>query len=114
MTCRLCQRDPQPPNSEPRKCAFSEMGRFMSDNWCCATMLKLRDSCVLEWRDDLSAASIGVVHIPDGLEMQGYLVMTWYKARGGTPGAYVMHDDAQPVRLTEWFAVDLLETLERS
>jgi hypothetical protein len=112
MTCLLCKQDPQPPNSEPRKCAFSGDGIFLPDNWCCGTMLQLRDRCVWVHRDDLSAGSIGIVPIPDGLELQGYLVMTWYKSRGSTPNAFVMWDDAQPTRLTKWFAIDLLKALE--
>lgn len=88
---------------DPVKCAF-EKGVFDHDNWNCETMNELRESCDYERRDDMSAASFGVIHIPDvnpgGELQQGYIVMTWYKHRGKTGQAYVMCDDDEPVPLT--------------
>jgi hypothetical protein len=112
MTCPLCARDPHPPDSDPRRCAFAGDGTFLSDNWSCVTMLRLRDRCVWVRRDDLSAGSIGVMPIPDGLSRQGYLVLTWYKERGATPGALIMNDDQKPERLTEGLAAELLEATD--
>lgn len=88
---------------DPVKCAF-EKGVFDHDNWNCETMNALRDRCDYQLRDDSSAGSIGVIHIPDveagGELQQGYIVMTWYKRRGKTGQAYVANDDDEPVPLT--------------
>lgn len=88
---------------DPVQCAF-EKGVFDHDNWNCETMNELRERCDYERRDDMSAASFGVIHIPDveagGKIQQGYIVMTWYKQRGKTGQAHVMCDDDVPTLLT--------------
>ena len=90
-------------SNSPVKCAF-EKGKFDHDNWNCETMNQLREHCDFERRDDMSAACIGVIHIPDvkveDLPQQGYIVMTWYKQRGKTGQSYVMCDDDVPEPLT--------------
>lgn len=87
----------------PVRCAF-EKGIFNHDNWNCETMNVLRERCDYEFRDDTSAGSFGVIHIPDveagGPLQQGYIVMTWYKQRGTTGRAYVVNDDDEPAPLT--------------
>lgn len=87
----------------PVQCAF-EKGIFDPNNWNCETMNELRDRCDYQLRDDSSAASFGVIHIPDveagGPLQQGYIVMTWYKRDRKTGQAYVMCDDDAPVSLT--------------
>lgn len=65
-------------------------------------MNELRDRCEYEDRDDISAASFGVIHIPpsdDKKIQRGYIVMSWYKDRGTTGQAYVMCDDYTPETL---------------
>jgi hypothetical protein len=89
------------------KCAF-ESRTFDSNNWQCQTANELRD--IMDWtdRDDLRAASVGVIRIPEyGAEdnetdniQQGYLVATWYKDRGTTGQMWVMWDDEPPELLT--------------
>lgn len=62
-------------------------------------MNELRDRCDYEDRDDMSAASFGVIHIPENDDkkiQKGYILMTWYKDRGTTGQAYVMCDDDKP------------------
>ena len=112
MTCPLCASDPHPPNSEPRKCAFEYEGVFRISNWSCLTMLRLRELCAIRHRDDLSAGSIGVIPIPDTCSESGYLVLTWYKDRGATPGAFVLHDDRDPKSLTLQLALEILWALK--
>ena len=82
----------------PVKCAFMR-GKFSPKNWNCETMDELRDMCDYEDRDDMRAACIGVIRIPetDDQKIQaGYIVMSWYKNRGKTSQAYVMWDDDEP------------------
>jgi hypothetical protein len=102
MTCKYCKE-----SNMSGSCAFPTEGWFHKDNWNCATMNAFRDficnsahayhDLVVGYsRDDLSAASIGVIRIPekcvldDGsglLKGGGYLCIAWYKDRGRTSSA---------------------------
>jgi hypothetical protein len=99
------------PGSNP-KCAFRE-GVFTTENWNCATMSDLRTlahNLAVEapnrmprgftYREDMAAASIGVVVIPENDTVAGYLCMTWYKSRGRTGRAYVLADADEARALT--------------
>jgi hypothetical protein len=122
MACPGCLADPQPPFfGDPRKCAFDAQGNFTSDNWSCATMDALREMLPYDGestygdfatRDDNSAGSLGLLHIPDSaqdvlddlhgieqdeLSLAGYLVMSWYKQRGQCGSATIIFED-EPVR----------------
>jgi len=118
MSCTRCKLPKNFPGDE-RRCAF-ESGTFSKDNWRCGTMDALRDllpndgECT--WSDfatrcDTSAASIGVLHIPESADwddagkpedysLQGYVVMTWYKQRGSVGSATIVYDDEEPRTLT--------------
>lgn len=100
--CPLCKERGRPVDfgSAP-VCAFTTGGKFRAHNWMCATMLALRDACIWRNRDDFSAGSLGVLTLPDdGVLPQGYLVMTWYKDRGHTPGAVLIGDTGKRYELT--------------
>lgn len=111
MTCPLCKSDPHPKGfAQPRGCAFDESGNFMARNWMCRTMLALRDCCDYRDQCDGAAGSIGVIRLPDlcwngfgayDRSPHGYLVLTWDKDRGGTPGAKIMCEGEpdMPLRL---------------
>lgn len=121
MTCPLCKSDPQPQNfAQPRLCAFDSAGHFMSCNWMCLTMLALRDCCDYRDRCDDAAGSIGVIRLPDldwrGFDVddvspRGYLVLTWDKDRGATPGAKIMCEGEPDMGLTLSVAQQLLECM---
>lgn len=99
--CPRCVATGKPPNMATPTCAFTARGAFRPSNWSCSTMLALREACAWRERDDLSAGSIGVVSVPDtGAAPQGYLVLTWYKQRGTTPGAVILDSDGKQHRLT--------------
>ena len=106
MTCVLCQRRGKTWEGSDPRCAF-ESGVFDTNNWNCATMNALRDIAYREkqfgywYRDDNLNASIGIVHARElrpgtDDDLQGYLVMTWYKDRGRTGQAWLMDDDDVP------------------
>lgn len=100
MTCRLCTERGKVWHGDDPVCAFDDNGVFRGENWNCATMNRLRD---LAWemkqavRDDFEAGSFGWLRFDEG-----YIVMTWYKARGRTPDALVMHDgERRPLRIED-------------
>jgi hypothetical protein len=112
--CLECQKRGKTwSGSEPR-CAFID-GVFSGDNWNCATMNKLRSLSYdkgFSDRDDGSAASIGVLHIPETDNAYGWLVMSWYKSRGTTGKAIIMCDDEEPEVLTIKHAESIIRSYE--
>lgn len=92
-----------------RTCAFDDTtGLFTTDNWCCATLVALREvthalTCndqkvthlaYRAWGED-AAGSIDILHVPeavegDDLENAGRIVLTRYKSRGRTDGAVLL------------------------
>lgn len=82
--------------SGPIQCAF-ENNVFSGENWCCQTMLKLREICdAREQRDrcDMAAGSFGWLRVPECDYQNGYLVMAWYKDRGATGIAKVIQEES--------------------
>ena len=82
--------------SDPR-CAF-QSETFSSDNYQCATMNILRDLCEESriWNEDSHCAAI-----PFGVN-GFFLVLSWYKSRGRTDGAWVVHcDGMEALTLTQ-------------
>ncbi len=78
-------------------------------------MIALRRAVAWGRRDDLSAGSIGVIDLPDDMGpandgIRGYLVLTWYKERGATPGAIILADEGKQHALTLTRAQRILET----
>lgn len=118
--CKYCkQRTKEELKSfaNPPKCAFEYFtdnfnGRlFSKDNWNCKTMNLLR--LIARKRDsherlDLDAGTIAYVPFENNYG-QGYIVMTYYKARGKVGNAVVMNNDF-PIRpLTESLAVQVVD-----
>lgn len=101
MTCAACKAAPK---LRRRKCAFAGNGRFRSDNWMCETLGKLRDAALWNMRDDLHSGSLAVVLLPDRDNLQGYIVLSYYKSRGTVGAAVMMHDDKPPKVLTRSLA----------
>lgn len=115
MACSRCQKRGQTWEGSAPRCAF-EHGVFTTDNWNCATMNELRALAyeakaiaepVRDWqpgwafRDDMAAASFGVLYVPETKRGGGYYIcMSWYKQRGKTGRAITMQDDSAPQLLT--------------
>jgi hypothetical protein len=91
----MCRERGQTWNGDKPQCAFPD-GVFVRENWNCATANALRDLCG-EWantNDDQNA------QILKGVEECLHVCLTWYKRRGRTEGAWMMHDDRAPEPLT--------------
>lgn len=113
--CPMCRERGQTWNGAPPRCAFLD-GVFNGDNWNCATANALRDIAdedgwgennsdrrTWAYRDDLAAASFGVIYVDETDTDPGggyYVVMSWYKRRGRTGQIYVMNDDMKPRPIT--------------
>ena len=80
----------------PIKCAFKN-SKFSSDNWNCETMNRLRDLVIDDydgekgegkclWNEDQKC---GIYAIPETGE---FLVLSWYKRRGRTDGAWIVNE----------------------
>jgi hypothetical protein len=111
---KTCSRCSDWVDNSTRKCAFrSSDGGFNDDNWRCGTMNELRRLASLGDRCDESAGSIGIIKLPDGLSVQGYLVLTWHKDRGRTGGARIVYEYADDVPLTREIAEEILHALGR-
>jgi hypothetical protein len=87
--CKACEDRGQTWNGDSPSCAFDERGVFTSDNWNCATMNKLRalaeDRSV--WNEDQYCS---IIPFKD----EGtYIVLSWYKHRGRTQGAWFVDED---------------------
>lgn len=68
-------------------------------------------------RDDMSAASIGIIRIPehvyqDGTGQHGYITLTWYKNRGSTGNVIVVYDDEEPEKVKYDTVKKLIEYIE--
>jgi len=114
MTCKLCSERGKTWEGDDPTCGFDEGGFFKSDNWCCATLNKLRDLAKefgWNYRDDCDMASIGVIPFT-GNNHAGYIILTWYKDRGRTSMAVFMQDGRAPVFLNLQMAEEAIEYYE--
>jgi hypothetical protein len=109
----MCLRCSDAANLRGRRCAFTPSGRFRKNNWNCETMIALREAAFFRHRDDFVNGSIGVVEMPDDTgprdDVKGFLVLTWYKDRGGSPGAIIVADEGKQHALTLARAQRILE-----
>lgn len=100
--CARCEADPRPfgGGSDPRKCAFPD-GVFTTENWNCGTLARLR------WLADEHPESQG--HNEDQhvftfplADSCGFLVLSWYKSRGRTEGAWILDSEKmKPLTLAD-------------
>lgn len=104
--CPECLLDPDPmgKNDSPRKCAFENGGVFISDNWNCYTMNRLR---VAAYEDALGTEDqYAALLTHDGW----FIVLGWYKHRGRTEAAWLMDgEEMRPLSLEDalaWIAYD--------
>jgi len=102
MKCKLCIEQGHPPNfGSPPRCAF-ESGEFSSDNWNCATAIRIRELMYQESFGELglrlrmhdqSFGSLWVPPHPEDIPYGkrigpwrggGFISGYWYKDRGQT------------------------------
>lgn len=113
MTCKRCSQDPGPHQTEnwyidARQCGFDDAGRFRTDNWRCATLLALRDLIDAaahgyeHWSEDQRCHVLPIRNTPT------FLIVSVYKHRGRTEGAWVL-DQTEMVPLTLEAAETILE-----
>ena len=96
--------------AEPKCVFWDEGGQFNADNWNCALMAVLRTEAERVWNenpphaglalltaDDQRCATITVSHlladVPDDHDTDfnpDFLVLSWYKQRGRTEGAWLI------------------------
>lgn len=102
MPCKRCMdREKTWQGGDPR-CAF-EHRVFSYDNWNCATMNILRDICEKDmdkhscypYNNDQRAWLI------PAFDMGEFLVLTWYKSRGKTDGAFIIDEEKHTVLTIE-------------
>lgn len=96
--CKRCQDDPQPEHfGSPRRCAF-ESGIFSSNNWSCGTVNVLRHWAYEEgtaYRYNDTSIAIVPLYADDTWDLDGWIVMTYYKDRGKTSGAFIVATEGQ-------------------
>ncbi len=99
MPCRRCEARDVGESEQYPKCGFPETNfrQFTSDNWSCATLNALR---ILArelgepiYRED--QASILLPASTPGC----FIVLSWYKRRGKTEGAWLFREDKRPIPL---------------
>jgi hypothetical protein len=118
MPCLLCVERGKPDNygGDPR-CGFDDQGVFTTDNWMCATLLKLRDLAEegvlpnsLEespgtWYGarfegyDINLCVIETKH-PEYTDSTAWIVLSFYKNRGRTGQAWFFYEDEPPRPIT--------------
>jgi hypothetical protein len=84
----------------PIECGFTSDGSFRSQNWNCATLGELRQ---LAWRNNRATRwdDVSICHVPLP-EYGGFVVLSWYKNRGRTDGAFVIcEDECRPMTLAD-------------
>lgn len=102
--CARCKIRGKPVSfgSEP-ECAFPE-GVFSKSNWQCATMNELRNK-VEDGDEYLTLGSLRVNDQSAALladDSGQYIVMSWYKNRGRTEGAWLMSETTiEPLTLKD-------------
>lgn len=99
--CRADYAKGYPWKGERPRCAFPA-GEFTSDNWNCATMNRLRsiaEGCTPAHSEGQSCAAIPL----DG----SFIVLGWYKSRGGTESASLLSSES----ITPLLLADALECI---
>lgn len=90
--CKACDRRGKTWEGGDPKCGFVT-DTFDIGNWNCATLNALRDIAesldVIKYQED---CSIAVIPINNG-EIDGWIVLSWYKRRGRTSSARFICDD---------------------
>lgn len=107
--CPRCRGQVKTWDGDDARCAFPN-GIFTSDNWNCATASALRqlDEAGVSYNDDQSTV---LLHGGNACEA---VVVTWYKNRGQTEGAWMLDGSRAPQPLTLKVAEQVLEAYEKT
>ena len=106
--CRMCRERGQTWNGDKPQCAFPN-GVFVRENWNCATANALRDLCQ-PWENTNNDQNAAIIK---GVEDCDHVLLTWYKRRGRTDGAWMVYDDRAPEPLTLTEAERIIATNRR-
>lgn len=104
----ICRHGIQIWSGDPPSCAFTEDGKFISDNWSCRLMARLRALCD-NWSDKSpfpyvysEDQNIGVISFGGN-----FAILSWYKSRGRTDAFWIT--DGHEIRPgTEQDAYDII------
>ena len=108
MACQLCEQRGKTWKGEDPQCAFLA-DTFSTDNWNCATMHELRTICEdrAVYNEDQYSAVVPVFDCGE------FLVLSWYKRRGRTEGAWII-DSGNVLPLTIQEAVVIIEQYRKN
>ncbi len=90
--CKACELRGKTWSGSDPICGFETSNYFDADNWNCATLNRLRD--IAERRGTISIiedTSLAVLPIM-AEDLDGWIVLSWYKSRGRTSSARFMFD----------------------
>lgn len=92
FACRRCVARGKTWTGADPQCGFRPNGRFISDNWNCATLNALRE---LGEKQELygNEDNAAIFPRPDG--EAGFVVLCWYKSRGRTEQAFLLTSDGR-------------------
>jgi hypothetical protein len=108
MKCKMCiSRGKTWSGSDPI-CAWED-GHPLSDNWNCATLVKLRNVAIERgFVKNLEDVSLATIPVDDDDYGYGWVVLSWYKSRGRTGTALFVSDEKYH-ELTEHDAIECLK-----
>lgn len=123
LNCEHCKKEGSvisERHRNPRDCGFDKNGVFSVDNYCCATLLRLRsiaeDKGLVTCCDDENFAlfSLGGYHSDIVKEEEIAVLIHWYKSRGRTMAGWILCDWGLPhTPLRADVATELLEVLKQ-
>jgi len=95
--CKLCKKRGKAWNGDNPKCAFAN-GIFSNENWNCETANRLRN-LTIDTKFYSNDQYCGVIDLD---ECGKFLILSWYKSRGRTEGAWVVDQSSiSPITLKE-------------
>ena len=103
--CKKCDDRGQVWSGSVPQCAFENNETFSSVNWNCATMNELREIAEenAQWNEDQFIGTIPIIE--DGT----FVVLSWYKSRGRTEGAWFV-DETEMTPLSLEQAIHCIES----
>lgn len=88
-------------------CAFNDKGKFLSFNWSCYLMGRLRQFGEELWHED---QNLRIIRVPDSLK---YAILSYYKERGKVEGFWIV-EESRMRKGTEQDAKAIVKEMERS
>lgn len=108
MKCKMCIARGKTWSGSDPICAWED-NHPLSDNWNCATLIRLRNVAIERgWVINLEDVSLATIPVDDDDHGYGWVVLSWYKSRGRTGTALFVNDDKYQ-ELTESDAIACLK-----